>query len=295
MKAELVDIIKVGNTLGEGVTWDARTGNLWWTDIQESELYRLDYASRDISIFSLPERLGAFGLTDDPDVLICAFASGFSLFNPVTKEQGLLTPVEAQFSGTRLNDGRMDRRGRFYAGSMIESDSSTPPEGCCLYSVEQGQITTHFSDVTIANGLGWSRNGKKMYFADSPKQTIWSFDYDSATGSPSNRQVFATTQGNCYPDGATVDSADHYWSAKWGAGKLVRYSPEGEINFELMVDAPHTTCPEFGGPDMDILFITTAKQDLSPEQLSAAPNSGHLFIYQTDIKGIKLDKYYKAQ
>jgi len=294
MKAELIDIIEVGNTLGEGVTWDPRTGQLWWVDIQQSKLYRLTYASRDVEIFPLPERLGSFGLTDDPAVLICAFASGFALYHPEINIRDSLIAIEPEYTGTRMNDGRLDRQGRFFAGSMIESDVSSPTEGCGLYSIESGDVKQHFTDVSIANGLSWSTDGSRVYFADSPKQTIWCFDYDVIKGVLSNRRIFATTEGNCYPDGATVDAADHYWSAKWGAAKLVRYSPNGEIDYQLPVDAPHTSCAEFGGPEMDILFVTSAKQELTAEQLEAAPNSGHLFIYQTDIKGIEQDNYYPA-
>ncbi len=294
MKAELIDIIEVGNTLGEGVTWDHRTDQLWWVDIQQCKLYRLTYASRNVEVFPLPERLGSFGLTDDPNVLICAFASGFALYHPEINVRDTLIAIEPEYTGTRMNDGRLDRQGRFFAGSMIEGEVSIPTEGSGLYSIESGNVKQHFTDVIIANGLGWSVDGSRVYFSDSPKQTIWCFDYDVSKGEFSNRRIFATTEGECYPDGATVDAADHYWSAKWGAAKLVRYNPDGEIVYQLPVEAPHISCVAFGGPEMDTLYVTSAKQELSAEQLKTAPNSGHLFIYQTDIKGIEQTKFYPS-
>ena len=294
MKAELIDIIEVGNTLGESVTWDPRCGHLWWTDIQERKIYSLDYASRNIDIYSPPERLGSFGLTDDPEQLICAFASGFALYNPSTQLYQSIGTVEPEFSGTRLNDGRLDRQGRFFAGTMIENNERSPANKCGLYSVDSGMVQQHFKGLTIANGLSWSTNGSLVYVADTAKQTIWRFDYDVNTGQLSNRRIFANTKGKCYPDGATVDSSDHYWSANWGAARLIRYTPDGQVDFELSIDAPNISCVELGGPDMNLLFVSSARQGLSAEQLAAFPNSGHLFVYKTDIKGIAQKHFYSA-
>ena len=295
MKAELIDTIPVANTLGEGISWDPRTGHVWWTDVEECRLYRLHYESRTLDSFELPERLGSFGFTDNVDILVCAFESGFALYRPETGELSEKQSVEADWAGTRMNDGRLDPQGRFWAGSMIEDPANAPPQGAGLYSYHDQTISQHLDGINISNGLAWSNNGKKLYFSDSPKREIYAFDFDQEAGKVSNRSVFAKTPEGAYPDGAMVDGEGYLWSAHWGASRLVRYRPDGTIDHTLDVPASQASCLAFGGPEMNIIFVTSARTGLSPDVLAQEGDAGNVFIYKTDFKGKVPDSFYKIE
>ena len=293
MQAELIDIIPVSNTLGEGITWDPRTGHLWWTDIHEYTLYRLHFDSRALHIFDLPEKLGSFGLTVDPNLLIGAFASGFYIFNPQRDHRDLIALICQSASGIRMNDGRLDRRGRFWAGSMVEDPTLANGESGQLFSVERGRVRAHFDGVQISNGLSWNKAGHRMYFTDSPTQLIRSFDFDPDSGDISDEKPFASLTGDVAPDGAVVDAEDHYWSAIWGGGEVLRFTPNGRVAHRVAVDAPHVSCVEFAGPDLQSLCVTTAKWEMSPEGLDQHPNAGHMYIFKTDICGLAQSHFYE--
>ncbi len=293
MKATLIDTIEVSNIVGEGVTWDARTQHVWWTDIQKSKLYKLHFKSRNLIVYDLPERLGSFGLTTDPDCLVCAFAGGFYLLWPASNERKLLASIEADIEGTRMNDGRLDPAGRFWAGTMVEDPSKAAGAKGAIYSLEDGVVERRDGGFSISNGMAWNKAGTRMYFADSPQQTIWIYDFDGAAGTIDNRQIFAKTAKGAYPDGAIVDSNDNYWSAQWGSGAVVCYSPDGTVLDTLQTEAPQVACAAFGGPESNILFVTSATEDMSADTQARHPKSGHMFIYETDKCGNPIDCYYK--
>ena len=295
MKTELIDIIAVGNILGEGVTWDPRLGCVLWTDIQAKKLHRLHLNSKKHSCYNLPDRLGAFGLTEDEDILICAFSFGFALYNYRTQKLSNKIEVEAQHPSTRMNDGRLDPQGRFWAGSMIENNDVGPPKGASLYSIEAGIVKKHISNIRISNGLAWSVNGEHMFFADTPTQKIVRYGFNQNDGSISNESIFAHLPEGAYPDGATTDSTNSLWCALWGSGGVIRYDSQGEVSHELKLPASQPTCVTFGGDDMDIIFVTTAKVGLAKQELAKQPEAGNLFIFKSDVKGVNRDHYYKIK
>lgn len=282
--ATLVDTLKVENELGEGVIWDAAGAAVWWTDIAGSILYRYQLADKKLDQWALPERLGSFALVAGNDQLICGFASGFAYYHPFTGAIQWLSKIEQNNMGTRLNDGRADRQGRFWAGSMVESGEQGAGALYCLD--HQLQVSTQVSGLSISNGLCWSPDGTVMYHTDTPSRRIYRYDFDTATGAISNQSLLVRTEKGCFPDGATVDADGYLWSAQWAASRVVRYSPEGEVNFVLSLPVSQPTCVAFGGPELSRLFITSAYQGLGAEDRSAQPEAGNLFIFETDIKGI---------
>ena len=298
MKAALIDTIDVHNTLGEGVVWDKRSQCVWWTDIQQSTLYRLRYPcrepSRDLQSFTTPERLCCFALTDNEETLLAGFASGLALFDVATgKCRWLARPDEVKpGSGRRLNDGRMDRQGRFWVGAMVEDEALAGNNSASLYCLDNsGQLSVHKSGIQISNGICWSPDNQQFYFADSPRQRILSYNYDLATGAISSPEPFANTPQNQFPDGAVVDSQGYLWSAHWGGGCVVRYSPQGAVDQIIKTPASQPSCVGFGGPNMTTLFITSARQDLSPQQLQNDPEAGNLFVVETSVQGIEEPVY----
>ncbi len=292
MESKLIDINPVGNTLGEGVTWDCRTNMLWWTDIQESKLYRLEWSDRSMMVFDLPGRLGSFGFTDDKNKLVAAFADGFYIFCPDTGERELISLIETDNPATRMNEGRLDRQGCFWAGSMVERPFAGATAGGALYRLEAGQVTRQLDGIGISNGLAFPPDGKTLFFADTPTRIIRQYDLDGETGALSGGRDFARSRAGAGPDGAAIDSDGFYWSAQWGSGQVVSYTPDGRIDHVIQTPVPQVACVEFGGPDLDLLFVTTAREGMSRQQVEESPLSGHMFVYQTDRSGISLDRYY---
>ena len=292
MEAKLINTIPAGNTLGEGVTWDPRTGMLWWTDIQESKLHRLRWSDRSMMVFDLPDRLCSFGFTSDNNKLVAAFADGFYLFCPDTSERELISLIEADNPATRMNEGRLDRQGCFWAGSMVEQPSAGATADGALYRLEAGQVTRQLGGIRISNGLAFSSDGNTLFFADTPTKVIRQYDLDGETGGLFGGRDFACSPDEAGPDGAVLDSDGCYWSAQWGNGQVVRYTPDGQVDHVVQTPVPQVACVEFGGPDLDLLFVTTAREGMSTQQVEEFPLSGHVFVYQTSCSGIALDRYY---
>ncbi|EAS47254.1 hypothetical protein GB2207_11573 [marine gamma proteobacterium HTCC2207] len=284
VSAALIESLKVKNTLGEGIIWDAASACVWWTDIDGSKLYRYQSEDKQLDHWTTPERLGSFALVSDSEFLICGFASGFAYFNPHSGELQWLEKIEQNNPGTRLNDGRADRQGRFWAGSMVESGDRGAGALYCFD--QQLQVASKVSGLTISNGLCWSPDSTVMYHADTPSRRINAYDFDAATGAIANQRCLVRTEKGCFPDGSSVDAEGYIWNAQWGASQVVRYSPEGEVDFVLPLPVSQPTCVAFGGPRLDRLFVTSATQGFDEQTLSAEPEAGNVLVFQTNISGI---------
>ncbi|MDC0010302.1 SMP-30/gluconolactonase/LRE family protein [Porticoccaceae bacterium] len=283
VSATLIESLKVKNTLGEGIIWDATSACVWWTDIDGSKLYRYQSEDKQLDHWTTPERLGSFALVSDSEFLICGFASGFAYFNPYSGQLQWLKKIEQNNPGTRLNDGRADRQGRFWAGSMVESGDQNAGALYCLD--QQLQVASKVSGLTISNGLCWSPDSTVMYHTDTPSRRIHAYDFDPATGAIANQRCLVRTEKGCFPDGSTVDVEGYIWNAQWGASQVVRYNPTGEVNFILPLPVSQPTCVAFGGPQLDRLFITSATQGLDEQALLAEPEAGNVLVFQTNISG----------
>lgn len=286
---ELIASIPSQCTLGEGAVWDSRAQSLWFTDIQERQLLRLDWPSRELARYDLAERLGSLGLTADPGRLVCAFASGFALYKPESGELRWLFQTEPEYRGVRMNDGRIDRQGRFWAGSMVEREEGAPPERGSLWRVDHANRSTPVvqrSGITISNAICFAPSGERMYFADTPTQQIMAFDLDPLTGKIGEGEVFAQLSGKAYPDGADVDAGGRVWNAEWGSGRVTAYHPDGTMFAQLDLPVTQATCVAFGGPELDLLFVTTAREGLGREKLEQEPDAGNVLVYRTSNKGL---------
>jgi L-arabinonolactonase len=284
-----IDILSSRNILGEGIVWDSRRDRLWWTDIQGRQLHTYDWSDAAMQVLDTPERVGSFGLVAGSERLIVAFASGIALYDAHDRTVQWLARPEA-IAGIRFNDGRVDRRGRFWSGTMVE-DAQCSASGC-LYSVDSlGGMRCHVRGVRISNGLCMSPDGTRLYFADSPTRTIFVYDMIEPQGELGPRQVFAHTPEGAQPDGAAVDVDGCVWSAHWGAGCVVRYTPEGRIDRTIQVPACQPTCVCFGGPELDVLCVTSAREGLSEATLLSEPHAGAVFLYRTGVQGLPEPEY----
>jgi sugar lactone lactonase YvrE len=274
------DTIKVGNTLGECVLWDDASEALWWTDIDGRMLYRLHWASRQLKQIQTPARLASFGFVAGRRELVAAFDDGFALFDPETAERSAVVRPEGLKLGMRMNDGRVDRQGRFWSGAMVMD--AAEPLHAKLYAVQGGGVRTHLDSLGISNGICWNPDGTVFYLADSRRRIIWCFDFDERSGVLGARQEFARIAGPAEPDGACVDAEGYVWSAMWGGHCIVRYAPNGRIDRVLEVPVRQPTCVTFGGPNRELLFVTSARLGLC-EPLRGA---GDVLVYDTKIKGL---------
>jgi L-arabinonolactonase len=232
--------------------------------------------------FELPERLCSFGFIEGSDQLIAAFESGFARYHPETGRLEWVSRPQHDAGNVRLNDGRVDRRGRFWAGSMVEGEGGTNGK---LYCLDGSELRVCLTGISISNSICFSLDGKHLYFADSPQRMILRYDIDP-TGTLGNRQVFAQTPKGAFPDGANIDAEGYLWSAHWGAGQVVRYAPDGSISGIVEIPTAQVTCVAFGGAAFDRLFVTSAREGMSAATLQQQPNAGDVFVYQVNVKGL---------
>ncbi|SRR5579871_214891 len=286
----LLEILRAGALLGEGILWDARRGRLWWTDIHGRQLHRYDWAAHRLERLEVPDRVGSFGLVAGREKLIVAFAPGVGYFDPVSGAVEWLARPTEDLAGLRFNDGRVDRAGRFWCGTMVESLPRTPRAS--LYSMDRrAGLRRQIGDVRISNGLCTSPDGRVLYFADTPVRTIWAFDLDPPTGELRDRRIFARTPDGAYPDGATVDADGCLWSAQWGAGRVVRYTPSGTIDRWFTTPASQPSCACFAGPSLDVLCVTSARSELSDAALAAEAHAGDVFLFKSGVQGLPEPEY----
>lgn len=256
--------------LGESPVWDEDGQCLWWVDITGGRLHRFDPENRRDESEPVGAELGAVALRQDGG-LVAAAALGFATVGDT--ELQWIGKVE---SGRRMNDGKCDPAGRFLAGTLV--DEETPGEAA-LYRLERGSVTTLFGDVTISNGLDWSPSGELMYYVDTPQERIDVFDYDVATGTPSNRRTFVDLRevpGR--PDGLTVDAEGAVWVAMSRGGAAIRrFLSDGRPNRMVAMPVPNVTSVAFGGRDLDQLYVTSSRHGLGERVQAAYPLAGCVF------------------
>jgi sugar lactone lactonase YvrE len=216
---------------------------------------------------------------------VVALRSGFHAFDLDTGAAEPLAKPELDRPGNRFNDGKPDRRGRFWAGSMCDSDAA--PTGA-LYRLNIDSSCRRMVDgIVISNALCWSPDGRTMYHADTARRIVWAWDSDPERGEIENRRVFATLsvdEGS--PDGATVDADGFVWLAHWDGWQLTRHDPTGRT--ERVIDLPvqRPTCPAFGGPDLDVLYVTSASSGLSRWSRATQPWAGGILALDPGVRGV---------
>lgn len=284
MRAEPLAVIPVSNILGEGVVWDARDQAFVWTDILGSKFYCLPWGRDTPDAIDLPERLGSFALTEVANVILAAFASGFARYNLATGACDWLARPDLP-AGVRFNDGRADRNGCFVAGTMVEDVAAAGgTDRGMLYRLEDDDsLSELLHGFHISNSLCWSPDGQMMYHSDSPAQAITEYRYD-VSGVRYQKIIAAFDEG--FPDGATVDAAGRIWVALWSAGCIAVLDPAGARLMTVPVAASQPTCTAFGGPNMDVLAVTSARTELSDEELAEQTDAGALFLFQTNVTGL---------
>ena len=274
-------IADVRTTLGEGPVWVAREQALYWVDIPERRLFRWSEAE-GLKVHDLPVHLCSLAPRAGSGFIGAGY-DGFLAIGPELDLARLGNP-EPDLPGNRFNDGKVDREGRFWAGTM---DRQEREASGALYRLDPDLRWTRVdTGYRVTNGPAFSPDGRTMYHTDSALQCIYAFDLDVA-GNATGRRVFARFgEGDGYPDGMTVDAEDCLWVAFWDGWCVRRLSPAGERLAELPVPVQRPTSCAFGGPALDQLFITSASRDLTEEELAAQPYAGGLFMTKPGVAGI---------
>lgn len=278
--AEVDYVAGAGSILGEGPVWVERDRALYWVDIGAGQVFRLSGGQVEVlqpekTLCSIvPRAAGGFvgGSLDG----VLAIADDLAATPLVHPEEG--NPVN------RFNDGKVDRAGRFWAGTMDRTEKSATGS---LYRLDHDLTWSRIdSGYTVTNGPAFSVDGRTLYHTDSGRQTIYAFDLDAA-GVAANRRVFCQFgEGEGYPDGMTVDAEDCLWVAFWDGWCVRRISPAGERLQEIAMPVQRPTSCAFGGELLDQLFITSASRELAPSELQRQPLAGGLFRCRPGVTGV---------
>ena len=266
--------------LGECPLWDERLQCLWWVDLRAPARRRWDAAHQALHTWPMPELVGSIALTDRDGVVLVALRSRLALFdtNGDTTSERFETLVEAHLpQDHRFNDGRCDRQGRFWVGTMHHLTRA--PEGSLFRLDAQGFSEVIVGGIAIPNSLAFSPDGRTMYFADSLQHRIDAFDYDPATGRRGAARALAAIEPPAFPDGSCVDAEGCLWSAQFHNARLVRYTPDGRIERTLTVPMKRPTCCTFGGADFGTLYVTGVSHSMSDAEHAADPQAGALFAF----------------
>jgi len=252
---QIAIVADVKTELGEGPLWDAAEQRLYWIDSSAGKVFRCTADGRELRAWDVPQKIGALALRAGGGALV-ALQRGIHFLDFSTGEVELVVDPEPDLPANRLNDGKVDRQGRFVVGSM---DTREEGKVAGLYRLD-ADLTLHKLDdgIIVSNGPCWSPDGRIMYFADSWSGEIRAYDYDISTGVTLNRRRFArvdTTSGA--PDGATVDAEGYLWSAQFFDGLIVRYAPDGSVDRRIEMPVKKVTSVMFGGPELDTLYVTS--------------------------------------
>ena len=277
-------VLDCANLHGESVFWNPIDECVWWSDVHGQKIWSYSPALDRSDVYDMPDRVCSFAPRACGG-FIMAFADRISLYDLAAGEMKCLSQFEPDNPNTRLNDGRTDRQGNFVVGGM--NDGTGEANSSVIRVSFDLSITTLLSGVSCANSTCFSFAGETMFFADTPDSEIVAFDYDSLTGSLSNRRVhasFANEPG--LPDGSCIDSEGGVWNAEWEGHRVVRIAPDGDIDQIIDVPVWKPTCCAFGGEDLDTLFITTSCLMSTSDQIFSEPGSGGLFAIKTGFRGL---------
>ncbi len=270
--------------LGESPLWDDRRQTLFWIDSKRCQVHSLVPATGGRRQWTLPQEIGSLALCDSGRLLV-ALEHDIGFLDIDSGGFETLAHVAHPEDRMRLNDGRTDRAGRFLVGSLKLAPAT--PVGALYQLLPDGQVHTVDTGFRVSNTLAFSPDGQTMYFADSLSHQIRRYAYDPATGQASGMAVFADTAAlGSGPDGAAVDAEAHLWVALVMKGQLARFRPDGSLERLLDLPTPHPSCPCFGGPDLEVLYVTSLS-DTGNTIKTDDPRAGRLLaVHGTGVRGL---------
>jgi sugar lactone lactonase YvrE len=285
--AQAVVAPQVLSKTGESPVWSVREQAYYWVDIPGRALHRYAPDTGVVHSWATPQSFGCIALRNAPGALIAACETGIFTVLATPSAPLEVTPF-AQFdlplSPMRFNDGRCDRQGRFWT-STLHTAAERQPAGEVLRVERDGSVHRVGVDgLYVANGIAFSPDGRTMYVSDTNASVrcIWAFDYDTDSGTPHNRRLFADLhQYVGRPDGASVDADGCYWISAIDGGALLRFTPAGVLDTTVRLPIKTPTMPCFGGADLGTVLVTTALRD-NPEDIHA----GHVVAFRPGVYGL---------
>ncbi|MUU79129.1 SMP-30/gluconolactonase/LRE family protein [Winogradskyella endarachnes] len=272
--------------LGEGAIWNDKTKELYWIDIEGKSLNIYNPKTNINKVLKTPSRVGTVVPKNKTEALV-ALEDGIHTINLKTGSTSLFLNMKDDLKGKRLNDGKCDPSGRFWVGSMHFNQTKGEAKLFCV--TNKPELETKIDSVTISNGIVWTSDKQTMYYIDTPTSQIKAYDFNNDTGAISNERIAVEIPEELgYPDGMTIDKEDMLWVGMWNGNAVIRFNPNtGKVLKRIEVPAHNITSCAFGGDNLEILFITSARVDMTVEELENYPLAGSIFKVVPGVKGVK--------
>lgn len=283
-------LIDARATLGEGPLWCVDAQRLWWVDSLGRTVHACDATGGDRRQWSVPAEIGSLALRAGGGAVV-SLRDGFHALDFTTGAVAPLAPVPMAGPGVRLNDGKVDRQGRFFAGQLDEGDQ---PIGTLVRLDADHSVHVLEGGITCSNGPCFSPDGRTFYFTDTFTRVIRAWDHDAATGMLSNPRPFADFDAlhvRGWPDGATVDTEGCVWSTAVYAGRLIRFTPDGRIDREIGLPVAAITSLAFGGVDLDIVYVTSMARPVRGRAQREREAGGLFAVHGLGIRGIAENRF----
>lgn len=282
-------VLEAGAIIGESPTWASEEKALYWIDVKKPALYRFEPATGHQRSWPMPSDIGAFALLARQSGAVVALREGVFCLDFASGSMTLLAPPPFDPKLFRFNEGACDATGRFWVGVMFDPlIDGAPPEKSSLHSftLEAG-LRPERDAAELHNGMAWSGDGTRFYLAHSLKQEIFSFAFDAKGAGLGSRTLFASVpKTDGIPDGAAVDTQGGYWCALHGGSRLRRYTAEGAIDRDIRLPVSQPTMCAFGGEALDVLYVASASDKLTPQQRLAEPLAGALLCFEPGERGV---------
>ena len=283
-------VVSSSNLIGESPVWSVTEQALYWVDVEGKLVQRIDSATGDIKRWTMPEVTSCIGLRQRGG-LVAGTRTGFVFLDTIA---GAVTPIthpEADIPGNRFNDGKVDRAGRFWAGT--KNIANSPETTGSLYRLDPDLDAQRIDGgISCVNGIGWAPDNRTMYLCDTWLRRIYAYDFEPAAGLARDRRLFAQlAPEDGYPDGLTVDAEGFVWNAHYDGWRITRYAPDGRIDRVLRTPVQQVTSVIFGGADLRTLFVTSARQQRPDDELARLPHSGGVFAMRVDVPGLPEPHY----
>lgn len=286
-------VLSTGAILAEGPAWDESIARLLWVDIPDKKLHVFDPASGVDESIDVGQHIGA-AVPHASGGVVVALERGFYHVNLSTRTLAPIALVDHPEPDLRFNDGKVDPAGRFWAGSMAMTERADAGALYCLDT--DSRVRKVLAPVTVSNGMAWSLDHRTMFYIDSPTRKVMAFAYDLATGTLGlGKVVLEIPDGEGVPDGMTIDAQGMIWVAQWDGWQVSRWNPAtGERLARIPLPAARVTSCAFCGANLDELYITTARINLSDAEQAQQPLAGSLFRVKPGVQGLPTARFGQA-
>ena len=277
---------KTDTKLGEGALWNHETNELYWISIEGKLLNIFNPKTRQNRSLPTASQIGTV-VPKNKDEALIALVDGIYTMNLHTGEATLFSDMKDVLTGCKLNDGKCDPSGRLWVGSMGWQQEKGKAK---LFTIKNdSSVTTKIDSITISNGIVWTKDKKTMYYIDTPTSQIKAYDYDNATGDISNERVAVEISEDLgHPDGMAIDVEGMVWVGMWNGNAVIRFNPKtGKLLQKIEVPAHNVTSCAFGGDNLETLYITTARVDMTDDEIEKYPLAGSVFKVNPGVKGVK--------